>query len=610
MKKVLYDVEVYPNCFLCGIEDFETGKKIVWEISERKNDFNKVKSFFTSFNKFLISFNGIHYDNPIILWILHNGGKGETKDFLTDLKAWSDFVIKNDFWWNDKSLSKYKYHNQWTDVDLFLHWSKMLRLSKKISLKGLGIQMGYPVVQELPYHPSTKLKNHEIDELIKYNSIHDLGILRLLLEKQESEVQLRSYIQNTYGIKCMSMDAPKIASEVLLYDYCKIEGKDIKSTRKLRFEDNTRLPLPHVDFKLDCFKKLYQEMTVATRKFKKTVALVKNNTAIKISYGIGGIHSVNKNEIYKEDEENLVYTSDVASLYPNLIINYVAIRFPSVLKKYAEVKDDRIEAKAKGIKTKDALLKLILNATSGLIDNKYSWLYYPEGAMKMRLMGQLIMTKTVEDLVIADFQVLSVNTDGVEVVVPKVREEEYLKIIESVGDYFNLLFESEKYKQILYQNVNSYIAETYSTKSPVKQKGFFVEKPKLSDGIDFLVLPKALNAYFLHSIEPEEFIRNHKEIYDFCASKKVDKSYEVKWTTPEGNTSKQQRLNRFYASTKGGYLMKTRDGSENHLLKSSGVMIYNTKTEKFPDDINYQFYINKCKKIITELYNLNQLKLF
>jgi hypothetical protein len=46
MKKVLYDVEVYPNCFLCGIEDFETGEKIVWEISERKNDFNKVKSFF------------------------------------------------------------------------------------------------------------------------------------------------------------------------------------------------------------------------------------------------------------------------------------------------------------------------------------------------------------------------------------------------------------------------------------------------------------------------------------------------------------------------------------------------------------------------------------
>ena len=72
----------------------------------------------------------------------------------------------------------------------------------------------------------------------------------------------------------------------------------------------------------------------------------------------------------------------------------------------------------------------------------------------------------------------------------------------------------------------------------------------------------------------------------------------------------QSRLNRFYASTKGGYLMKTRDGSEGHLLKSSGVMIYNTNKEDFPNDVNYKFYINKCKEIITELHNLNQLQLF
>ena len=56
--------------------------------------------------------------------------------------------------------------------------------------------------------------------------------------------------------------------------------------------------------------------------------------------------------------------------------------------------------------------------------------------------------------------------------------------------------------------------------------------------------------------------------------------------------------------------MKTRDGSESHLLKSSGVMIYNIKTEEFPDDVNYKFYINKCKEIITELNDLNQLKIF
>ena len=39
-------------------------------------------------------------------------------------------------------------------------------------------------------------------------------------------------------------------------------------------------------------------------------------------------------------------------------------------------------------------------------------------------------------------------------------------------------------------------------------------------------------------------------------------------------------------------------------------MIYNNFEKKFPKDINYNFYINKCRKVITELNNLNQLKLF
>lgn len=408
-QKVILDVEVYPNVFLCGIQDIDTKEKIVWEISDRLNEYDEVVKFVTTFNQYMITFNGIHYDIPILLYIIHN--KIDNVDnYLQKLKEWSDHIIQNDFWWNNSELKKYKYQNRWIDIDLYLYWSKMLRLSKKISLKGLAIQMNYPVVQELPFDPSMSLNHAQIDELRHYNSVHDLGITQLLYNNMIEEVKLRQYISNTYNLKCFSWDAPKIASELLLQEYCQITNQDPKYVKSLKFEHTDKLELPFIDFKLDCFKKLYSGMSNALNEFSEEIVLLEGNTTLKLTYGKGGLHSVNKNESYFEDNENEIKTSDVASLYPNLIINYGLLRYKEVIELYTRVKSDRIEAKKNKDKSKDALLKLILNSTSGMIDNKYSWLYYPEGAMKLRLMGQLILTLTIERLVLAGYQVVSANT--------------------------------------------------------------------------------------------------------------------------------------------------------------------------------------------------------
>lgn len=348
-------------------------------------------------------------------------------------------------------------------------------------------------------------------------------------------------------------------------------------------------------------------MSNALNEFSEEIVLIKNNTTLKLTYGKGGLHSVNKNECYFENDDNCIITSDVASLYPNLIINYRLLRQPEVLDLYTKVKADRIEAKKNNDKSKDALLKLILNSTSGMIDNPYSWLYYPEGAMKLRLMGQLILTVTIERLVLADYQVISANTDGIEVIVPKNKVLEYKQIVDQVGKEFNLEFEHDNYEKIIYMNVNNYIAKGYK----IKQKGLFVEKPELGNSVDYLIIPKALKAYYIDNIPVKQFVENHKNILDFCCSQKVDKSYHIEWTSPDFVKSKQQRLNRFYASTKGGYIFKCRDGKQHHLLKESGVMIYNNHNpEVFPTDINYKFYISEINKIINQINQNNQISLF
>jgi hypothetical protein len=625
MKK-LFDIECYPNFFCLAVEDYDNpDDKKFFEISQFKNDLEELFIYlkYLDNNKcFMIGFNSIHYDCPVLNYIFLNYSifQGETGLFISGkIKEVSDHIIGTEFWWNDPVWKQYKYRQNWIDVDLFLYWSKMLRQAKRISLKSLGIQLGYHTVQELPYPPNQWLKEEEIKEVSHYNSVHDISLLRLVLDAPTrwqgkkttmyKQVGLRSNIKKTYGLPCMSWDAPKIGSEILLKYYCDKTNNNPYEVKKSRFSAGTPLELDNPNFKTKIFQDLYNDFTIATRDFKRKIPYIQNNTRVKLSYGIGGIHSENFNEIYESNKDELVVTSDVASLYPNLIINYKLIRYPIVLKRYTEIKDERIIAKRERNHNKNVTYKLVLNSVSGLLDNKYSWLYYPEGAMKMRIMGQLIMSKAIEEVALAGFRVVSANTDGIEVIVPKSKLEEYYTIVDTVGTQFNLDFEHEIYKKIVYKSVNEYIAITQSGSIKVKGSAFITE-PNLGDSCNHLIIPKALQAYFKDGIKPKTFItKSDHNILDFCLSKKVDKSYKVK----HKGQFLPQRLNRFFVSKNGGYLYKHRKNKDTHMLKGWGVEIYNnhniSSEETISDkNIDYTFYISETNKLISELETPNYIQ--
>jgi len=615
--KILYDIEVYTNYFCVGIENYVTKQKTFYEISEEVNDIHKIYNYFNTFNGFLISFNGIHYDNMVIKYILQNYHKLKYLNYIdicVQLKYLSDKIINDGY---DDQIKQLKYGKvKWIDIDLFLYWSKMLRISKKISLKSLGIQLGYPVVQELPYTPSSILKIEDLPKLREYNQIHDLGILRLLTENMEDEIKLRGNIVNDYKLSCWSWDAPKIASEALLQDYCRITGKDKKSVRDQRFEKpilylNECLKGFEPGFKLSIFQNLWTEILNSKNSFSKELVVNINNTSIKLSYGVGGLHSVNSNEEYVSNSDYQVVTSDVRSLYPFLIINYNCIRYPEVLQRYVEVLNERVEAKSTKNKPKDSFLKLILNSTSGLIDNQHSWLYFPEGAMRLRLIGQLILTKCIEQCIINKWQVVSANTDGIEVIVPRHMLKQYQEVLNMVCNKFKLDLEHEMYSKITYKNVNNYIAITKEGK--YKQKGLFVPKPVLGNSVDELVIAKALEAYYTKDISPREFISNPNKynlhIYDYCKSNKIGKDFKVYW-----NGTLQQQLNRYYFSKNGAYLFKQKfgQGTMQHVNVGQPVTLFNNYINKSWEDYNvdYNYYISATQKIIDEIANFNQLKLF
>lgn len=611
--KVYYDVECLPTLFLICARNYHTKEDYVFEISERKNDLGELVRFFNNTQLTCVAFNSIHYDNILVMKLIkeYDKYKNSTHDVIcTDLRAISDCIIDDGRLESKKKekihyhkYKNYQYNQPFASVDLFLYWSKMLRLSKKLSLKSLAVWLNHELIQEFDGNMT------DYDELIKY-CFNDVIITEKLADKLLDQIRLRVDIKKEYKVDCMSWDNIKIASEILLQDYCNQINSDIKEIRKQklnRLEFNTAKILEDFDphFVNPQFQDLYKEVLVSKGTFSKEIVVRKNNTTIKLTYGIGGLHSVNKNEHYKSNEDKVVITSDVASLYPNLIINYKCIRYQEVFERYTNIKTERIAAKKAKNKSKDAFLKLCLNGVSGLLDNTYSWLYYPEGALKMRLAGQMILTKFIETCIENNWQVISANTDGIEVIINKSDIDVYKETLDKDAKLFNLDLEHEIYKQIVYCTVNDYIAETESGK--IKHKGMFLTAPEIGSSNDFLVIAKALEAYYINNIPPEEFIRNHKNIYDFCAAKKISRDYTVFW-----NQTPQQQLNRFYASKKGAYLYKKKDTKDTmeHVLKGYGVELFNKFEERDNYNIDYEYYIRQVRAIIQDLKVDYQLSMF
>lgn len=329
MQQILLDIECYTNYFLLGYRDYKTDERFSFEISPTIDQRSELYKFLNEYDGFWISFNGIHYDNVVLAFGQSNKWwpKESWEEVCRRLKSFSDRVIHED------EAQKEKYYKwKFTNIDLYLYWSLGLRLSKKISLKSLGIQLGYPIVQELPFEPSKILEPEDIKELKHYNLEHDLGILKLLTECFEGKgkvsignlgtIQLRNQIVQDYGINAWSMDAPKIASEVLLKDYSSIMGKHEDTVRKLRFDR------PNIYFK-DLFKDLnvkfqlpeliavYDEWCYSTNTFNKTFLTGTKKHPIRVTCGVGGIHSINTNEIYHSTETHSVITDDIVLNWHN-----------------------------------------------------------------------------------------------------------------------------------------------------------------------------------------------------------------------------------------------------------------------------------------------------
>ena len=631
----VYDIEVFPNCFHCAVKNTETQELFLFEISERRNDIKKIVDFFWCINydnrpdfvqkedKLICGYNCIHYDNPIINFIIENYPEAERLQIKYQILCKRLFKLSNTIINSDdiKEWSHWKYLHYFDTLDLLtMLFSQKLRCG----LKEMQVTMKYKNVQEYDGDFSKEISVDDIDEMIKYN-INDVESTEALLNRCKDEIDLRLGIQQEYGVDVLSKDGMSIGVEILKTKYLEKTHKQWYQIKDLRSPcDMINLNdviLPYIKYDTPILQDLLKEMKSLTvspgRKGYEKHFLLGN---LEISVGVGGIHSVNTPESIIPEEDEYIEDIDVASLYPSLSIVYEF--YPphlghEFIEVYSGIKAERIEAKHNGDKIKNQTLKLALNGTTGNYQQQFSWLYSPFTVMQIRMNGQLLLLMLAEKLHQLGCRLIQVNTDGIFYLGKIKNKDKVHSVCKWWEDLTKLQLEGEEFEAMFQYAINDYIAvgKGYKdSKNPklIKTKGMFLTDVTLGKGMPATIIPEAIINKLVNNIPVEDTIKNCKDLNKFITYQKVGKEFSVEY-----DNKLIQRINRFYMSTNGYYLYKCKvdsEGKRNNYEKinaNSGVTVVNdfSKIKDFPANINYRYYINQANLIVEEFLT-QQLQLF
>lgn len=649
----VYDIEVFQNIFHCSVKNTETNDIYKFEISERKNQLRELVKFFKQVDKYITwgdyyttniniptniifcGYNNLHYDNPIINYII------EYEDKLMQYNI--PTICSSIF-----NLSKTITASSEDNIDAWKHWKyqiwfdtfdilTMLYSNKlRVGLKEIQVTMQYPNVQEFVCDWTKPLPLEDFDSMIDYN-INDIESTSELLNRCKKDVDLRIAIEDEYGVRVLSKDGVNIGMKILTQKYLEKTGltwwdiKDLRSPMSvIPLKD---VILPFIKYDSPILQRVLDDMKnqiVSPGRKGYENKFVFNN--LRYSVGVGGIHSVNSPEIIIPRDDEMLIDIDVASLYPSMLIEYEF--YPKHLGKeflevYKQIKDERIEAKHNGDKVKNETLKLALNGLSGNLQNEHNFCYSPFAVMQIRINGQLLLLMLAEKLTQIGCRIVQANTDGLFVLLKKDVYSKANSICREWEQLTKLTLEEDRFKAMYQYAINDYFAITEDNK--VKEKGMFITAVKLGKGLTPKIIPKAVISFFKDGISVEDTIKNCTDIRDFLMSEKTGKQWHVEYMNEE-----QQRTNRFYASTNGGYLWKWKDTGHKegeiitytepyvgerkykasarqyqNMLTASGVTLLNKFDDKPIEErkINYRYYIMEAYKIIRDLKPL-QLSLW
>jgi len=625
------DYETLSNCFLGVFESVNSEEQHIFVVHESKNDIAELITFLErniSLNEWHVSFNGLSFDSQITEYIIRNKKKLLFQDadiIAKEIYQKAQDIITNQ---NENKFSEFSPKDlQIKQIDVFKlnHWDNP---AKRSSLKWIQYTMDWLNIKDMPIHHASTITEDQIESIISY-CINDVKSTKKIMHLSKEQINLRKALTNEYDIDLFSASEPRISKELFLHflsESTGIKKYNLKQKRTLReqiiFKD---IILPYTEFTTATFQNLlkkFQEVVLYPEETKGGFKYSIKYKGVKTDFGLGGVHGARTSKVYNSTEDTVIMTSDVTSFYPNLAIRnkWSPAHLPreEFCNLYEWFFEERKKIPKKDIK--NYVYKIILNSTYGLSNDANSFLYDPQFTMCITINGQLSLSMLYEMICeeIPGAIPLMQNTDGLETIIPKEHVEKYMAICKRWENITNLQLEHDKYSKIVLGDVNNYIAITENGKSKCKGR-FEFEDLALHKNKSFLIIPKAIHAFFVYDIKPEKFIKENLNIFDFCGGVKIKgdwKFYEHMIKDGDYSVNEIQNTIRYYMSNSGSKIIKKNNTDDREIQIEAGKWMQNLfidyEEKDFSDyDINYDYYIQKVKKEIENLLpNINQLSLF
>jgi DNA polymerase elongation subunit (family B) len=616
----IYDLEVFPNFFSATFFDPESNETDVFVIAVKLgiNDSEKMRGFLNQ-KILLVGYNNLSYDAPMLQYVCDYKYYNSAK-FNTDIFTLSSKLVSNDTR-NDATIRKLKYakNDNWKQMDLM----KFMTLDQLgVSLKQIAINLKWYRIQDLPLPYDHDVTKEEVDLILDYN-LNDVMISYELYKAVQPQIQLRVELTKLYNVDLTNASDSKMANQLLEKFYQEETGVDIAEIKDLRTVRKTvKLSdciVPEIEFQTKELQALYNDISSLTvtidggYKYSKTLHF----GGTEYELGVGGLHSNDAPGMFVAKPELAIRDADVASYYPNIIINnnikplHLGENFVDILRK---ITYERIGAKKSGNKVKADGLKITINSIFGKLGSEMFWLQDNQAMLSVTVSGQLTLLMLIEALEIVGIHTISANTDGIVCEVPITLESKYKEVCEWWQKKTNYELEFTDYSLYVRSDVNNYITKKLDGKT--KEKGGFVKTIELKKGYHYPIVATAVYEYFIHNKPIDDTLKEAKDVLDFCISQKSAKEFQVVYQTVTGETE-LQKTNRFYVSNRGGALVKVEKstGKRIGMYVGNTISLLNTFDSSLPIasyDINYRFYRDEILKRIKPIEDvaIEQLDIF
>jgi len=641
-QTLIVDTECYRNLWCIGLRRLSDEKTLVMEHSHRRQlDTGRLRNLML--NNRIITYNGNHYDMPMIFCAIAGRSNAELKQandkiIVGKMKAWHseevlgvtvprDVYIREDGSRSPDGLDH---------IDLMEPQPNAFA-----GLKTLMGRMHAKKMQDLPYSPDSELTDEQMDHVISYMG-NDIGGTGMLAEWLAEPLALREAFSREYGINLLSKSDAQMGEAIIKK---RVEREKGERVYKVETPGGTtfRYPVPaYMRFDRPDLRSILDRLrdTEFMVQHDGKVALPAWLSDLKVEIGdstyqmgIGGLHSTEANRALHSDEDFALVDFDVASYYPRIIINsglYPKALGPEFLRIYEALTNERVAAKniagdksrsdaeRTAAKVKAEGLKIAVNGCFGKLGSIWSVLYAPHLMIAVTLTGQLALLMLIERAEAMGISVMSGNTDGAVFRIPRgmlgpivkdrVTEGPVKDLIEQWERDTGFTMEASPYRSIYNRSVNDYIAIKEDggvkwkgvTANPWRADGGF--KPDLRGQLmknpQMPILANAVVDLILHRTPLEQTIRASRDVRDFVTVVKVD----------GGATWRGEYLGkvvRYIWAKDGEPIMKAKPhattGNYAKVSKSDGSRPLMDLPDEFPDDIDHEAYIAAAHEILMDI---------